>query len=67
MAFGAGGGVLTFGDFNADENGRHLRVLDAFLISNNLVYFCMMQEMRFQGHYVQNPRRSRYIGRGRLS
>lgn len=45
QAFRTGGGVLTFGNFNADENGLHLSVLEAFQRSNNLVFVRVMQEI----------------------
>lgn len=45
QAFRTGGGLITFGNFDAEENGMNLSVLEAFQRSNNLVFVRVMQEI----------------------
>jgi membrane peptidoglycan carboxypeptidase len=45
QAFRTGGGLITFGNFDSEENHQDFSVLEAFQRSNNLVFVRVMQEV----------------------
>lgn len=45
QSFWTGGGRIVFNNFNSDENGLHLSVLEAFQKSNNLVFVRIMKDV----------------------